>query len=326
MTMHHATTEIPLHPAAATPARGDGTNPVRIVVATDFSQASSRALQWTEAIATGRSAEVTVVHAIDPTPLGRSPEAADLLVQRAEERVVASCSSLAMRGIRVAAHCAIGRPWSVVRDAIDRTGADLVIVGNRGLSPIKRTLLGSNADRVLRTAQCPALVVHAMDMQPERLRVLIATDFSIDAEEAISAFRRVFVRSAIRLELRVLHVTIPPESLANIDTPLLEGPDWPSIESDATESVARVAEEFRAHGIETSHAVVRGSAARIILAESRAWRADLLVMGRHGQTGFERFLMGSTAERVLHGAMCAVFTAQKTEAPARTGVKKALIA
>jgi nucleotide-binding universal stress UspA family protein len=326
MTTQQARTELPHKPSASEPERREAAKPVRIVVATDFSQASLRALQWAEAIASGRSAEVTVVHAIEPTPLGRSSDTAGLLIQRAEERVAGSCGSLARNGIRFAAHCAIGRPWSVVRDAIEAAGADLVVLGNRGLSPIRRTLLGSNADRVLRTAQCPALVVHAMDLQPERLRVLVATDFSIDSEEAIAAFRRVFVHSAIRLEMRIIHVTIPPEALANIDTPLLEGPDWPSIESDANESVARVAEEFRGYGVETSHAVVRGSAARTILAESRTWRADLVVMGRHGQTGFERFLMGSTAERVLHGAMCAVFTAQKTEVPARSGVRKAVIA
>jgi nucleotide-binding universal stress UspA family protein len=62
--------------------------------------------------------------------------------------------------------------------------------------------------------------------------------------------------------------------------------------------------------------VTRGGAVRTILAESRAWRADLVVIGRRGMSGLERMLLGSVAERVLHGAPCAVFCGHRATVPA----------
>lgn len=291
--------------------------PIRIVAAIDFSQSSLRALQWAESIASGRAASVVAVHAIDPTPLAHIADAADTLVARAEERVAAVCEPLRMKGIPCEAHCTVGRPWQAVREVVEQQGADLVIAGNRGLSPVKRALLGSNADRMLRTVSAPVLVVHASDLPRGHLRVLVATDFSPDANETIALFRRLFVRSMIRLEVRVLHATVQPELVESVDVPLIERVDWTRIEADAADAVERVAREFRAEGIETSVSVVRGGAARSILAESRSWHADVIVVGRRGMSGFERLIMGSTAERVLHAAGCAVFTAQLAAAPAR---------
>ena len=291
----------------------DGT--VRIVVAIDFSQPSMRALDWAEALAEGRPSSVVAVHAIEPTPLAHMAEAADALIVRAEERVSRVCVSIARKGIPVEPYCAVGRPWSVVNDAVRQRGADLVILGNRGLSPIKRTLLGSNADRILRAVSAPALVVHASDAPRGHIRALVATDFSQDSEDTIAAFRRIFVRSSVRLDVRVLHATVPPEVIESVDVPLVERFDWESLEVQAQQMLHGTAAVFRADGIDTTEHVVRGGASRAILAESRGWRADLLVLGRRGSSGFERFILGSTAERVMHSAPCAVFTAQRAHMP-----------
>ena len=301
---------------ATEPAHTGENGLVRIVVAIDFSQPSMRALDWAEALAEGRPSSVLAVHAIEPTPLAHMAEAAEALVVRAEERVSRVCVSIARKGIPIEPYCAVGRPWSVVGDAVRQRGADLVILGNRGLSPIKRTLLGSNADRIVRTIPAPALVVHASDAPRGHLRVLVATDFSQDSEETINAFRRIFVRSAVRLDVRVLHATVPPEVIESVDVPLIERFDWESLEVQAQQMLHGAAAVFRADGIDTTEHVVRGGAARAILAESRAWRADLLVLGRRGSSGLERLILGSTAERVMHSAGCAVFTAQHARMPA----------
>ncbi|MEY5061630.1 MAG: hypothetical protein RIS45_1551 [Planctomycetota bacterium] len=301
---------------ATGPAHSGEHGMVRIVVAIDFSQPSMRALDWAEALAEGRPSSIVAVHAIEPTPLAHMAEAADALIVRAEERVSRVCVSIARKGIPIEPYCAVGRPWSVVNDAVRQRGADLVILGNRGLSPIKRTLLGSNADRILRAVSAPALVVHASDAPRGHIRVLVATDFSQDSEDTIAAFRRIFVRSSVRLDVRVLHATVPPEVIESVDVPLVERFDWESLEVQAQQMVHGTAAVFRADGIDTTEHVVRGGASRAILAEGRGWRADLLVLGRRGSSGFERFILGSTAERVMHSAPCAVFTAQRARVPA----------
>lgn len=283
---------------------------LRLVVPVDFSQSSRQALQWAEALASGRRVVVVIVHAIEPTPLAAMGDAAEALVAQAEERVRTLGAGLAARGIAVVAHCGVGRPWHVVREAVAQHGADLVLLGNRGLSPIKRTVLGSNADRVLRTVPVPTLVVHAGDLPRGQMRVLVATDFSADAAEAVREFRRLFLRSMVRIEVRIVHATLPPGMIESVDMPLIERVDWSRIDTNAHELAEQVAHDFRTAGVQAGVQVVRGRAARTILAEARAWRADLIVLGRRGMSGFERMILGSTAERVLHAAPCAVFTAQ----------------
>ncbi len=289
------------------------TDAIRIVAPLDFSSWSIRALQWIGAIAAGRKATVIVVHAVDPSPAAELTDAAEVLVARAEERALEACAALVASGISIQTHCAVGAPWRIVREAIDEHGADLMVLGSRGLSSVKRTLLGSSADRILRAVPTPALVVHATDAPREHLRVLIATDFSADAEEAIRDFRRTFLPSSIRLEVRVLHACLPPDLLEGVEVPVVERVDWANLEDEASAHAERVANEFRADGIDTTVSIVRGGASRAILAASRSWRADLIVLGRRGVSGFERLFLGSAAERVQHGAECAVFTAQLAE-------------
>ncbi|MEY3025779.1 MAG: hypothetical protein RLZZ238_676 [Planctomycetota bacterium] len=289
--------------------RGD--EGLRLMVALDFSQSSLRALEWAGALANGRKAVVHLVHAIEPTPLANIADAAGSLCDLGEKRLHRAAEGLRIRGIETRSHVDIGRPWQVVRSVAARVAPDLVLLGNRGLSPIKRVLLGSNADRVLRTIEAPTLLVHAADAPPERLRVLIATDFSEDADEAARAFRALFSRSLLRYEVRVLHAALPQAVTESVDVPLIERVDWPQLEAEATGMAESVARPFRSDGTEATVAIERGGSARTILGEARAWRADLIVLGRRGASGFERMLLGSTAERVMHGAACAVFSAQR---------------
>jgi len=296
--------------------RADRPEPVRIVVGVDFSQPSMRALEWAGALAARRQAMVVAVHAIEPTPLSAMAEAAESLAARAEERLAAACEPVRRHGTPCDIRCAVGRAWQVVSDAVDEGPTDLVLVGNRGMSAMKRAMIGSNADRVLRAVDAPVLVVHASDAVRDRLRVLVATDFSGESDEAVAAFRRLFLPSALRLDARVLHAVVPPVLVESVDAPLLERIDWSRFDEDATERIELVARMLRADGVEASVAVARGGAVRTILAESRAWRADLVVIGRRGMSGLERLFLGSVAERVLHGAACAVFCGHRAAVPA----------
>jgi nucleotide-binding universal stress UspA family protein len=62
--------------------------------------------------------------------------------------------------------------------------------------------------------------------------------------------------------------------------------------------------------------VVLGDAARTIVEQARTADADLLVLGTHGRSGFERFVLGSVTEKVLRRAPCAVLTVPPAAAPA----------
>lgn len=74
----------------------------------------------------------------------------------------------------------------------------------------------------------------------------------------------------------------------------------------ATAIVTRAAGELEAAGLNVETAVRQGDPRAEILEEARTWGAELIVVGSHGRTGVERWLMGSVAEYVVRHAPCSV--------------------
>jgi len=70
--------------------------------------------------------------------------------------------------------------------------------------------------------------------------------------------------------------------------------------------VARTADELEAAGFRTSVRTIDRDPAHAIVDSARAWGADLIVIGSHGRTGFDRLLLGSVAETVVRRAPCSV--------------------
>jgi len=70
--------------------------------------------------------------------------------------------------------------------------------------------------------------------------------------------------------------------------------------------------------VKVEHRLVEGFAAEAILQAAEESKADMIVMGTHGRTGFNRLLMGSVAEEVLRKAACPVLT---VKAPATEEVE-----
>jgi nucleotide-binding universal stress UspA family protein len=70
--------------------------------------------------------------------------------------------------------------------------------------------------------------------------------------------------------------------------------------------VARIVGLLKDEGISAQGEVPEGPAAEMIVAAAAGASADLIVMGSHGRTGFERLLLGSNSEKVLNRTQCAV--------------------
>ncbi len=138
-------------------------------------------------------------------------------------------------------------------------------------------------------------------------RILCPVDFSEISRRALH--HATAIARWYGADLHLLHVIVapfppmPPQRLAT--TPAL-----------MTEEVqARVADALHTLVADTNLADTRlhqqvlvGPPATVILEQAAALRVDLIVLGTHGRTGVDRFLLGSTTERVLHRAACTVLT------------------
>ncbi len=70
--------------------------------------------------------------------------------------------------------------------------------------------------------------------------------------------------------------------------------------------LTRTAEQLRAAGFTVSQDMREGDARHVILESAAEWKPDVIVVGSHGRTGIDRFLLGSVAENVVRHARCSV--------------------
>jgi len=137
-----------------------------ILVATDFGDCSTRALDAALEIAQKFDARVTLVHVWEmPTySFEISPYMPNELwlpiEQAAQSQLTTWCETLKARWPKSDAVLRTGTPWHEVLTAAEGTHADLIVVGTHGRTGLSRVLLGSVAERVVRLAKVPVLTVH----------------------------------------------------------------------------------------------------------------------------------------------------------------------
>jgi nucleotide-binding universal stress UspA family protein len=141
----------------------------RILVPHDFGDTAERALTFALDLAAKLGAHVTVMHAYE-VPAYAFPEGPVLSaemagnLERAARVALENVASRAGRGgVELDVVLRQGVAWSEIIALAKESGADLVVMGTHGRRGIARMLLGSVAEKVVRTAPCPVLTVHTTD-------------------------------------------------------------------------------------------------------------------------------------------------------------------
>ncbi len=141
-------------------------HPTNILVPVDFSAASQKAILYADAFASTFGATVILIHVVEPVVLPSefgympppSPEDEVKQVQAitARLREVAGKLDSAQRAEVLVR---IGRPWQEITSAVADLGVDLLVITTHGRTGIKHVLMGSVAEKIVRHAACPVLVV-----------------------------------------------------------------------------------------------------------------------------------------------------------------------
>ncbi|MCP4426823.1 MAG: universal stress protein [Chloroflexi bacterium] len=182
---------------------------------------------------------------------------------------------------------------------------DLIGMSTHGYSGVTRWLMGSVAEKVVRAASHPVLVVRAAAPID---KMVITLDGSELAERALEPGLAV----AASLDAAVCLLRVEPETMVNpLEYAALEQAAsglgqqlQDSATTNAKNYLAGAAEKLAKKGVEVATAVRQGPAAKNILDFAEEEGVDLIVMATHGRTGLRRWVYGSVAERVLHGAQC----------------------
>ncbi len=199
-------------------------------------------------------------------------------------------------------HLKIGSPAEVILSMAKEQHADLIVMGARGLGPVKERLLGSVSHRILTLASCATLIVNGPVKAMKQ--ILLPLEGPSDVEAAIRFLQLKPFHEAVELTLMtVLPWTEPPwpsgaaEAAAAAATEILE---------KQAEYIEAVAERLCAMGYQAHGVALLGTPATMILQQATTLRSDLILMGTRGQRGITRLVLGSVSHAVLHKAPCPV--------------------
>lgn len=289
------------------------------MLATDGSPEAARAARMAVELSNTLGSEIHLVY-VEPTPgVYGIPERAIYVpdtqnhleeVERyARERLDEEAAKIRNYGGEVAAvHPKAGRPDAEIVRLAEELEAGLVIVGSHGFGPLKRVLLGSVSDSVVRHAHASVLVARGEGSRSPG-RILLAIDGSEESHLAANA--AVEIAGAIGAELHVLFVLETLQLLPQMPYPGLEA--WETsgtveeAEQHAHQLLSRVSERIRAGGgaIKESHLAV-GKPDKEIVGLAEELDTDLVILGSRGLGAVGRVLLGSVSSSVVRHALCSV--------------------
>ncbi|MFZ6006451.1 MAG: universal stress protein [Nitrospirota bacterium] len=184
-------------------------------------------------------------------------------------------------------------PWKAIIEEAKKRNADMIVMGRRGMTGLKKILIGSQTSKVIAYSPCNILVV-PKDAVMKGKTLLLATDGSKYSEAAEMAALNMCSRCTEE------GVCIIKDFIA------LSVAKTDALLNEAKANVEKVKGDAEKRGIKAEPLARVGRPYETILKTAEERNADLIVMGTHGRTGIDRVLMGSVAERVVALSHCAV--------------------
>jgi nucleotide-binding universal stress UspA family protein len=293
----------------------------KILCPVDFFPGSLHAFDYALKLAKNYDAAVVALHVIEPViptvyePAFSVPDLTESL-QRESKRLLKELGAKAAKaGVPLNTEVKLGDINTEIRAAVDKTKADLVVVGTHGSKGFERWLLGSVTEKLMRHCPVPLLVIggrtKAKATPPEIGSILVTTDFS---EGTADALKHAFsIAQECQAKIDLLHV---------VDEHMVEAPS--SVKEEVIDGVRkkldRLVPNTAKPWCETNTTVGTGTPYKVILKTAKKDKVGLIVMNVHGKGMLDRVLVGSTAERVLRGAECPVLLIPRETSP-KAGVK-----
>jgi len=276
-----------------------------ILAATDFSAAARHAADRAARVAHEAGAPLTLMHVMPGSSLlelrnwlGAGSDMEQRLQAEARQHLGQLAGELqATRHVAVRQAHAAGAPLDeIVREA-QALDAGLLVVGARGMGFLRRLVLGTTSERLLRRTTRPVLVVRQTAHEPYR-RVLLALDFSPWSLRAVAVARQVAPHAHLVL-LNAFQVPFEEKlRFAGVDTPTIEHYRRQA-RTTATERVHALASAAGLKSGRWEPCVVEGDASLRIVEQEQETDCDLVVLGKHGQSVTEDLLLGSVTKHVL---------------------------
>lgn len=286
----------------------------RILAATDFSKDAANAVERAAMLAAEHGTQLRLLHVVsEPSViqlragLRSGTDVERLLVTDARRSMEKLAGEVQARhSVTIIQQIEVGSIVDTVLLAMRHS--DLLVVGPRGLHPAQSLFIGSMAERLLRRAVCPMLVVRSAP-RTRYARVLIPVDFSSHSLAAI-AFAQLLTPGAAR---QVMHsFECPFEGqlrMAGVQQSIIE-----EYRQEAAVDARKSMEELLASAPQKAmrSTIDYGDPREVIIATAERQAADLIVIGKRGRALLEEHFLGGTTRAVLAGASCDVAVVPET--------------
>ena len=301
---------------------GPALNLERILVPTDFSNASVATLKYAISLCNYFDAEVSLLHvtefndmarSLDSTTLHSSHEEASESAARRLDRISRQMLPVAHRGKPFALP---GEPVRQIVETARWLGSSLIVLSTRGQTGIQHMLKPGIAERVVRSAPCPVLTVREefllngqVSLPPtpaDWKNILVPVDFTASSRNALRYAVALALRARSKLTLfHLVAVHVPRVEPERVEL----RPDHDALRREAEAQLVAWAEADIPKTLAVNTVVRVGPPAGpfVAMAAERS-AADLIVQGAHHHTWWEWLAGDQSAERIVRTAPCPVFS------------------
>jgi len=285
----------------------------QLLAATDLSVPARHAAMRAGLLSKELDIPLDLLHVVGRGSLDKLRRFINAPLEEAERQVIASARDetqrvaellYARQGVNAGVHVVSGPILDTLIERADASRTDLMVVGARGASFMRHSLLGSTAERMIRKARQPILVVKHPPHEQYR-HVLVPIDFSAASLRALQLACAIAPNALLIL----LHVfDVPFESklhMAGIEEEHIQR--YRIIErQESLERLHQLAMEADIPPERITLFALRGDPWFSILEQEQEHDIDLIVMGKHGANRIEELLLGSVTKHVLAQSQCDV--------------------
>lgn len=281
----------------------------RILVGTDFTTTSARALGEAVRLASYDSTPLHVLHVVDRRVLENLEDQVVVdearTMAEAERRLEEFAAEHAGGYENLQLEVVLGHPFAEFIRVINETKVDLVVLGSQGTHE-HGNRLGALASRCLRKAPAPLLVMDERKHEPFQ-KVVCAVDYSDTSKLVVE--KAIHLANLEQADLEFVHVYVPPSSFQSPDSGVMlvgfEGiADYPRVVRGNLEAFVKPFLSSVTTSNVSYQVVDHMSVGRGLVSYLKENEGDLLVLGTHGRTGWRSLLLGTTAEHIFHKIPC----------------------
>ena len=296
----------------------------KLLVGTDFSRGAAVALRRAIALAKQVDAEVTLAHVLEH--IGRAVEGTSFeahwrippaALRRAEHKLRREAEARLKQEIKpylrhvnmLHTDTLVGVAFVEIIRLVQAENYDLVVAGTKGLSGLKRVLVGSTAERLVRQCPCAVWVVKP-DSQDKPQSILAPIDFTEVSRKSLriaASLSRLFACPLDVLHAVNFHVDSvlePPSEFGGTD----ERVRHREIIRASAQRLHDIVQNHVPTGIAVRYRLALGAPWSRITAAARRTQASIVVMGSVGRIGIPGFFIGNTSEKVLRRCDCSILT------------------